>query len=71
MNTQTIISAAADRRIVVTHRDSDPGVWIVRAARKRLFFWTEQLSSDWFNDEDQAMAFARELNGRRSEGGIA
>lgn len=70
MNTQTIISTAPHYRIEVTHRDSDPGMWIVRAGRKHLF-WTEHISTDWFNDEPQAMAFAQELKSRHAEGGIA
>jgi hypothetical protein len=69
MNTQTIISTVPQLRIEVTHRDSDPGMWIVRTVRKRLF-WTEHISSDWFNSEPQAMAFAQELQSRQSVGGL-
>lgn len=70
MNTRTIISATPRRLVEVTHRDSDPGIWIVRAVRKG-FFRNVQLSSDWFNDEGQAIAFAKGLSPGHAEGALS
>jgi hypothetical protein len=42
----------------IIHRDSDPTMWIVRRLRK-TFFGLRTVSTDWFNLEDDAEAFAR------------
>ncbi|MBI4546923.1 MAG: hypothetical protein HY707_03020 [Ignavibacteriae bacterium] len=60
MKNITIISNARGCFIELTHHDSDPGTWIVRRWRKFLWF-KKQISSHWFNDEHQAIAFAHEL----------
>ena len=54
------ISGKGNRIVEIIHRESDPGMWIVRC-RKQSFFWTTVVSSDWFNDERQALEFARGL----------
>ncbi|MGB2869449.1 MAG: hypothetical protein WBD36_13420 [Bacteroidota bacterium] len=56
----TIISNDRNSFIELIHRHSDPGVWIVRRWKKTLFF-KKRLSSDWFEDGHQAIAFAHEL----------
>jgi hypothetical protein len=44
--------------IDIIHLESDPGTWIVR--RRKRFLWMKRLiSRDWFNDEAQALVFAR------------
>jgi hypothetical protein len=60
MKTTTVISNARDCVIELTHRDSDPGVWIVRTWSKFMWF-KKRISSAWFNEEQQALAFANEL----------
>jgi hypothetical protein len=66
MNHTTIISTARSCFIELTHRDSDPGLWIVRRWKK--FGWFKRrLSSDWFTDQQQALAFATEM--KRTHGG--
>ncbi len=56
----TVISNERDCSIELTHHDSDQSTWIVRRWKKFLWF-KKQISSDWFNDERQAIAFANEL----------
>ena len=52
------ISDEGGQVVDILHRDSDPGMWIVRRWKK--FLWMKRLiSRDWFNDESQALAFAR------------
>lgn len=60
MKQTLVISSDRDCRIEVTHRDSDPGMWIVRRWKNGLWF-KKQVSSDWFTDREQAVAFARAL----------
>jgi hypothetical protein len=60
MKTITVISNVRDCVIELTHLDSDPGMWTVRHATRFLWF-TKRLSSHWFNEEQQALAFANEL----------
>ncbi len=55
----TVISNARDCFIELTHRNSDPGVWIVRRWTKFLWF-KKRVSSHWFNDGQQAVAFANQ-----------
>ena len=55
----TVLSDARDCLIKLIHDDSDPGSWIVRRWRK-YFWFNKRLSSDWFNDREQAVAFADE-----------
>ena len=60
MKKTTVISNARDCVIELTHRDTDPGTWIVRHATRFMWF-KQRISSHWFNDESQALAFADEL----------
>ncbi len=54
------ISDEGGQVVDIIHRDSDAGMWIVRRWKKYL--WMKKLiSRDWFNDERQALAFARDL----------
>ncbi len=46
--------------IELIHRESDPGMWIVRRSKKILWF-TLRISSDWFTDNHQALTFADKL----------
>ena len=57
---QLIVSNARDCFIELIHRDSEPATWIVRRWKKSLCF-RKRISSDWFNDERQALAFADEI----------
>jgi hypothetical protein len=43
--------------VEITHRESDPGMWIVRRRRK-TFFGMRDISSNWFSLEADAEAFA-------------
>ena len=53
-----LISEGGGRVVDILHRKSDGGMWIVRRWKK--FLWMKKLvSRDWFNDESQALAFAR------------
>jgi len=52
--------------VELTHRVSDPGTWIVRHSTKFMWF-KKRISSVWFNDEHQAMAFADEIK-RKHDG---
>lgn len=60
MNTITVISNTRECFIELIHRDSDAGLWIVRRWRKSFWF-KKRISSDWFNDERQAIVFACEM----------
>jgi hypothetical protein len=63
MKNITVLSNARDCFIELTHRSSDPGSWIVRRWTKFLWF-RKRISSDWFNDERQAIAFANAMKPR-------
>ena len=52
----TVLSDNRDCLIELTHRDSDPGSWIVRRWKKHFLF-RRRVSSDWFNGREQALAF--------------
>jgi len=55
-----IISNARDCFIELVHRDADPTSWIVKRWTKFMWF-KKQVSSHWFIDERQALAFANEI----------
>ncbi len=55
-----IVSNARDCFIELIHRESDPATWIVKRWKKFLWF-RKKVSSDWFNDEQQALAFANDI----------
>ncbi|MDH4070244.1 MAG: hypothetical protein OEV30_07455 [Ignavibacteria bacterium] len=63
MKQSTIISKDRRYLIELTHRNADPGVWIVRRWKRFLGF-RRRLSSDWFNDEKQALLFANRMKQR-------
>lgn len=46
--------------IEVTNRTADPGPWIVRRW-KRVLWFRKRISSDWFLDRDEAVAFAKKM----------
>jgi hypothetical protein len=57
----THMPAARGFIIGLIHHESDPGNWVVR--RWKRFLWFKiRLSSEWFNDRKQALAFAAELH---------
>jgi len=69
MKNRTVISNDRDCFIELLHRDSDPGVWKVRRWKKFLWF-KKRISSDWFTDRQQALAFVNEMKrGRDSNSG--
>jgi len=57
MKNRIIISKEKGSFTELIHRDSDPGMWIVRHW-KRSFLFKKLISSDWFNGRDQALKFA-------------
>ena len=60
MKESTVISALPACFIELIHRRSNPTMWIVKRYRKRLWF-KKQLSSHWFIDGQQALAFAQTM----------
>jgi len=60
MNNRTIVSNNPKCFVEVLHRDSDPSVWIVRQWRKG-FWLRKRVSSNWFINEQQALAFAQRI----------
>jgi len=63
--TKTIIVLnTPDCYIELIHRDSEPALWIVRRSTKLLWF-KKRVSSHWFNDKRQALAFANEIKFRQ------
>jgi len=60
MKDVTIISNTREYCIELTHRDSDPGLWIVRRWKKFMWF-KKRISSNWFSDKQQALAFAHAM----------
>jgi hypothetical protein len=63
MKHTTVIANDREFSTELIHRDSDPGSWIVRRWSRGLLF-RKRISSDWFNDERQAAAFAARLTGK-------
>ena len=61
-----VVSSARDCFIELIYRDFDPASWIVRHWVKFMWF-KRRISSSWFNDEQQALAFANEIK-RKHEG---
>jgi len=60
MKNITVISDLRDCFIELTHRDSDPGSWVVRRWKKFMWF-RKRISSDWFADRQQALAFGNQM----------
>jgi hypothetical protein len=65
MQAITIISNARDCFIELTHRNSDPYEWSVKRWKKFLWF-KKRISSNWFSDKHQAIAFACDLRLRHA-----
>lgn len=59
MNETTVISRDHGCYVTITHRATDPGMWVVKEW-KRFWFFRTLHSSTWFTDEGQALNFARE-----------
>ena len=58
-----IIKSVKDKTgntIDVFNLPSDPNMWVVRKY-KRLLFLKKMITSKWFNDKDQALAYVEEL----------
>lgn len=60
MNEQRIIAESNEILVDILHRLEDPGVWIVRHWKKILWF-KRKMSFHWFNNEQQAVVFAKTL----------
>jgi hypothetical protein len=58
--TRTVISSLRDCYIELLHHTSDPSTWIVRRWKK-LRWYKERISSEWFTNEQQAYAYAYEM----------
>jgi hypothetical protein len=69
MKNVTVISNHRGYLIELTHRSSDPGSWIVRSWTKFLWF-RKRVSSDWFNDEHQALQFANKVKREHELAGL-
>ncbi len=66
MKESTVISALSDCFIELIHRRANPTMWIVKRSRKRFLF-KKQLSSHWFIDGGQALAFAQTMKRTHEE----
>jgi hypothetical protein len=60
MRNTTVISNVKNCFITLTHSHSDPSSWIVKRWTKLMWF-KKLISTDWFNDEQQALAFANQI----------
>ncbi|MCI0706792.1 MAG: hypothetical protein L0Y80_04810 [Ignavibacteriae bacterium] len=67
MKNVTVILNAREYKIELHHSDSDAGIWKVRLWRKTFLWFRKRISSDWFIDGKQALAFAQEMK-RKYEG---
>ncbi len=60
MKNTTILSNVRHCFITLTHSYSDPSSWIVKRWTKLMWF-KKLISTDWFNNEQQALAFANKI----------
>jgi hypothetical protein len=60
MKNVTYLSNVRECVIELTRSDAEQGSWTVRHAT-RLMWFKRRISSHWFSDEQQALAFAGEL----------
>jgi hypothetical protein len=60
MRYTSVLSNAKRCFITITHNYSDPSSWIVKRWTKLMWF-KKLISTDWFNDEQQALAFAAKI----------
>lgn len=60
MKHTTVLSNVPKGFITLTHSYSDPGSWIIKRWTKLMWF-RKLISSDRFNDEKQALAFAQAM----------
>ena len=60
MKNTTILSSVKECFITLTYSHSDPSSWIVKRWTKLMWF-KKLISADWFNDEQQALAFANKI----------
>lgn len=58
MKNITILSDFRDCFITLTHSYSDPSSWIEKRWTKLMWF-KRLVSTDWFNDEQQALAYVK------------
>jgi len=65
MKESTTISNARNCFIELVHRRSNPTIWIVNRSKKLLWF-KKRVSSHWFIDGRQALAFAEAM--KRDQG---
>jgi hypothetical protein len=60
MKNTKILSNVRSCFITLTHNYPDPGMWIVKHWTKLMWF-KKLISSVWFNDEQQALAYANNI----------
>ena len=60
MKNTTILSNVRNCFLTLTHSYSDPGTWIVKHWTKSMWF-KKLISTDWFNDEQQALVYANKI----------
>ena len=55
-----VLSSAHHCCVTLTHSYGDPLTWVVEHSTKLMWF-KKLISTDWFNNEQQALAFARNI----------
>ncbi len=66
MNVTGVVSTIPGCFIELIQRKSNPGMWIVRRSWKRFLF-KKQVSSHWFIDGQQALAYAQTMKQTHEE----
>jgi len=58
--TRKVLSKSRKCYVVLKYNIEDPAVWILNVYKKHLLFKCKK-ESHWFNDEKQALAFAKSM----------
>ena len=64
LNTYKVLSKSRKCYVVLKYNIEDPTVWIINIYKKILLFKCKK-ASHWFNDEKQALAFAKDMIEKR------
>ena len=60
LNTYKVLSKSRKCYVVLKYNIDDPAVWIIYVYKKHLFFKCRK-GSHWFNDEKQALEYAKDV----------
>ena len=60
LNTYKVLSKSRKCYVVLKYNIEDPAVWIIYVYKKHLFFKCRK-ESHWFNDEKQALEYAKDM----------